>query len=282
MKTSVRSRHEAQRIARERTAPFPRIPVRLPDPSTIADLPLNNPTFVPDVVSDEQIAQQVHARIAELAETFTGRAVIRVHEGTVSIHGAVQTHYQRLIVTSALRRVRPDLVIRDRIEIVPARTSVSRVSLRTRLLNWTARISAMAVISIVCVWVFCVMNSPNDRGLENVAVAVNADGQIANGAFLTLYPLSNTNIDAQTRSQGRVDDKGLVSWTTFEPADGLLPGEYVVTAIWNRTIEIDGEIQPGPNMLPQVYATPETSPMRLVVNTNHHDPPTEPIMLSFQ
>ena len=126
------------------------------------------------------------------------------------------------------------------------------------------------------------MSSSVDRGLENVTVAVNADGKIANGAFLTLYPLSITNFGTQIRSQGRVDDNGAVSWTTFEPADGLLPGEYVVTAIWNRTVEIDGELQPGPNVLLPIYETPETSPMRLTVNANPREIPTEPIMLSFQ
>ena len=282
MNSPAGSRKESHRVKHERSASFPRLPIRLPDPSTIAEVPLICPAFVPDVVSDEQIARQVHARIAELGETFTGRAVIRVHKGTVFIHGAVQTHYQQLIVTSALRRVCPDLIIRDRIEIVPARVSITRVSLRTRLLNWALRISAAAVLSIICVWRFYVMNSSVDRGLENVTVAVNADGKIANGAFLTLYPLSITNLGTQIRSQGRVDDNGAVSWTTFEPADGLLPGEYVVTAIWNRTVEIDGELQPGPNVLLPIYETPETSPMRLTVNANPREIPTEPNMLSFQ
>ncbi len=280
MKTPARSRNEAHRVKQERSASFSRLPIRLPEPPTIAETPLSSPSLVPDVVSDEQIARQVHARIAELRETLTGRVVIRVNKGTVFVHGAVQTQYQRLVVTSVLRRVRPDLVIRDRLGFVPARTSFTRVSLKTRVLNWALQISATAVLVMLCV-VFHVMNQPVDRGLKSVPVAVNADGQIANGAFLALYPLSIANPDTHVRSQGRVDDNGVVCWTTFEPADGLLPGEYVVTAIWNRTVEIDGELQPGPNVLPLVYETPETSPMRLIVNANPNTDSREPIVLSF-
>ncbi len=281
MKTPARSRNEAHRVKQERSASFSRLPIRLPEPPTIAETPLSSPSLVPDVVSDEQIARQVHARIAELRETLTGRVVIRVNKGTVFVHGAVQTQYQRLVVTSVLRRVRPDLVIRDRLGIVPARTSFTRVSLKTRVLNWALQISATAVLVMLCVWVSHVMNQPVDRGLKSVPVAVNADGQIANGAFLALYPLSIANPDTNVRSQGRVDDNGVVCWTTFEPADGLLPGEYVVTAIWNRTVEIDGELQPGPNVLPPVYETPETSPMRLIVNANPNADSRQPIILSF-
>ena len=282
MKTPARSRHVTQPGTREHTGSFPRIPVRLPDPSTIADSAQLIPEGMPDIVSDEQIAQQIHLKLTKLGETINGRLVIKVLKGTIYIHGGVQSQYQRLLIASVLRSIRPDLIIRDRIEVVPGRTSVPRVSLRTRLLNWTVRISGTVVLSIVCVSAFCVMNISKNPGLKNVAVSVSANGKIASGAFLTLYPLSIANLDTHPRSQGRVNDQGVVSWTTFEPDDGLLPGEYVVTAIWNRTVEIDGEFQPGPNILRQIYESPDTSPIRLTVNANPHAILTEPVVLSFE
>ena len=282
MKTPARSRHVTRRITQEHTGSFPRIPVRLPDPSTIPDAAQLSPEGMPNFVSDEQIARQAHLRIAELGETVTGRLVIKVQKGTMYIHGGVQSQYQRLLIASVLRRIRPDLVIRDRIEVAPVRTSVPRLSPRTRLLNWTVRISGVAMLLIVCVSAFCVMNISKNPGLKNVAVSVSANGKIASGAFLTLYPLRIANLDTHPRSQGRVNDQGVVSWTTFEPDDGLLPGEYVVTAIWNRTVEIDGEFQPGPNILRQIYESPDTSPIRLTVNANPHAILTEPVVLSFE
>lgn len=282
MNTPASSGREFQSPRPRRSPSVPRLPVRLPDPSTIAVVQTGESALKHDPVSDDQIAAKVHERIAELGEAFTGRVVIRVHKGTVFMQGAVQSQYQRLVVTSALRRVRPDLLIRDRIEIVPAPSGTSRVLLRTKLLNWGLRLSSAAALVIVSV---CAMNAygrSDDRGLTNVPVAVTADGQIAHGAFLMLHPVNDQGRDIQVRSQGRVDEHGTVSWTTFEPSDGLLPGEYVVTATWNRTIDVDGELQPGPNLLPQMYETPETSPMRLTVKASAKEVPADPVVLCFQ
>ncbi len=282
MNTPVYSRHELRNPRPERSTSVPRLPVKLPDPSTIAVVQTGESAPKHDPVSDDQIAAKAHERISELGEAITGRVVIRVHKGTIFVTGAVQSQYQRLVVTSALRRVRPDLLIRDRIEIVPARSVSSRVSLRTELLNWTLRISGAATAAIICGGVIHALNGTDDRGLTHVPVAVDAAGQIASGAFLTLYPVNMKDHDTHVRSQGRVDDKGTVSWTTFEPADGLIPGDYVVTATWNRTIEVNGEIEPGPNLLPQMYEAPETSPMRLTVKTSSSAVPPDPILLSFE
>ena len=282
MSASAYSRREPRNPRHERSISVPRLPVRLPDPSTIAHVQTVDSAPKHDSVSDEQIAAEVHGRIAELGEAVTGRVVIRVHKGTIFVTGAVQSQYQRLVVTSALRRVRPDLLVRDRIEIVPARPVSGRVSLRTELLNWTLRISGAATLAIFCVCALYAFDRSDDPGLTSISVAVNADGQIASGAFLTLYPVNRKDRDTHVRSQGRVDENGTVSWTTFEPADGLFPGDYVVTATWNRTIEVDGEIQPGPNLLPPMYEAPETSPMRLKVKATSKESPTAPIVLSFQ
>ena len=282
MNTPTYSRRELRNPGSERSTAVPRLPLKLPDPSTIAVVQTAESAPKHDSVSDEQITAKVHERIAELGEAITGRVVIRVHKGTIFVSGAVQSQYQRLVVTSSLRRVRPDLLVRDRIEIVPARSGSSRVSLRTELLNWTLRISGTATLALICGGAIYALNRTDDRGLTNVSVAVNADGQIANGAFLTLYPVNHNDRDTQVCSQGRVDENGTVSWTTFEPADGLLPGDYVVTATWNRTIEVNGEIEPGPNLLPQMYEAPETSPMRLTVKASSQEVRADPIVLSFQ
>ena len=81
MKTPARSRDATRRVTHEHTDTFPRIPVRLPDPSTIPDAAQLSPEGMPNFVSDEQIARQAHLRIAELGETVTGRLVIKVQKG---------------------------------------------------------------------------------------------------------------------------------------------------------------------------------------------------------
>ena len=128
MNTPASSRRELRNPRPERSTSVPRLPVKLPDPSTITVVKTAESAPKHDSVNDEQIAAKVHERIAELGEAITGRVVIRVQKGTIFIHGAVQSQYQRLVVTSALRRVRPDLLFRDRIEIVPARSDSGRVS----------------------------------------------------------------------------------------------------------------------------------------------------------
>jgi len=248
--------------------------------------PLVHSDVPADVVSDNEIAVRLHQRIAELGHHITGRIVIRVHKGTVTVQGAVQSSYQKLLVISCLKHIRSDLVVRDRIEMIPARSIPVQKPRRNKLLHKNVRFCAAAAAAVTVVVAFMWLRpTVSDRGLIAVPVSVRAAGEPADGALLTLYPADQGppgNTAESVRPQGRVSEDGSVIWTTFEPADGLLPGNYVVTAVWSRLILADGEMQPGPNVLPVRYESPESSPVRLTVAARSSEHPAGKILLNFE
>lgn len=84
------------------------------------------------------------------------------------------------------------------------------------------------------------------------------------GAFVVLHPLDN-GAAGELRPTGYVDENGKFSVTTYERGDGAPAGEYAVTVEWRKLVAKDGEVQAGPNVLPQKYARAGTTDLRVHV-----------------
>ena len=265
----------------------PRLPVQLPDPNSIADHVPVVQALTEQTLPDDQVAVRVHERLAELGALITGRMVIRVQEEMIVLHGTVQSPHERLLVMSCVQHVRPGMAIRDRLEIMPARVNRPERTLKTLLKRWLLKSIAAgsAALALVAILTVLFRYQAPERTLVEMPVTVQAAGSPAAGAFLTLHPLqaqAGRTPDAQNvRPQGRVADDGRVAWTTFQPGDGLPPGDYIVTATWSRLVEVYGEKQPGPNQLSQLYATADTSPLRLEV-PGAFPITTEAVVLQFR
>jgi hypothetical protein len=65
----------------------------------------------------------------------------------------------------------------------------------------------------------------NSKGTVNVKAHLTLDGQPLEGASVTLIGIEGTNLRPAT---GVSDAAGNVTFTSFEPNDGVLPGEYKV------------------------------------------------------
>jgi hypothetical protein len=87
---------------------------------------------------------------------------------------------------------------------------------------------------------------------------VTFKNQPVEGAFLVLHPKDAATADAP-RPTALVKPDGSFQPTTFDSADGAPAGEYVVTVEWRKLVQVGGEWQPGPNLLPQKYGNPATS-----------------------
>jgi hypothetical protein len=105
------------------------------------------------------------------------------------------------------------------------------------------------------------------------AGTITFHGQPPAGALVVLHPQGAAGPDAP-RPIAHVQADGSFAATTFDTADGAPAGEYVVTVEWQKLVNVRGEWQPGPNLLPARYASPATSDVivRVVEGSNELAP----------
>jgi hypothetical protein len=89
---------------------------------------------------------------------------------------------------------------------------------------------------------------------------VTFKGQPAHGAQVVLHAAKPSEID-QTAPVGDVKADGTFNITVYEPGDGAPEGDYVATVQWFKKVGVAA----GPNVLPQEYASPRTSPIKVSV-----------------
>jgi hypothetical protein len=112
-----------------------------------------------------------------------------------------------------------------------------------------------------------------EKGVERklkATVAVNGkltlDGQPVAGATVALHSY-NAKTEKHTHvADGRTDDMGRFTLTTYAKFDGAPAGEYVVTAVkLPRGAAGEDVPQPAKNPLPERYATPTKSPLKVTI-----------------
>jgi hypothetical protein len=110
-----------------------------------------------------------------------------------------------------------------------------------------------------------------------VSGTIKVDGQTPVGAQLVLHPVAAAATDAEVVTPtGRVKSDGTFAITSYKDGDGAAPGEYIVTVQWYK-IDKDGNV--GPNVIPEQYTNPKTSPVKVTVSAGA--PTTvEPISIS--
>jgi hypothetical protein len=96
-----------------------------------------------------------------------------------------------------------------------------------------------------------------------VTGSIKIDGKNPEGARLTLNPVNPSGENIVIPTAG-VKADGSFTVTSYQSDDGAPPGEYVVTIRWNQYDEKIGGA--GPNVLPELYADPKTSPIKVTVN----------------
>src|SRR5262245_3949907 len=99
------------------------------------------------------------------------------------------------------------------------------------------------------------------------------EGQPAAGATIVLYP-QDPSLSARPRAT--VESDGSIIVTTYEFGDGAPAGEYKATVEWRRAVEgqESGEDSPPPpNVFPAAYASPGTTPVRLIVEEGENEFP---------
>ncbi len=122
--------------------------------------------------------------------------------------------------------------------------------------SWPLAAAAMLLSSVL------LMGCSGNRDANQFVVVpvtgqVTFDGRPASGAVVVFHPKGTPSGFPAPRAL--VDRQGNFVLTTYRSADGAPVGEYLVTVELRPLVDKDGELVPGPNVLPPQYSAPQTS-----------------------
>ena len=93
---------------------------------------------------------------------------------------------------------------------------------------------------------------------------VTLNGQPLPNAFVVLHP-KGTSDSRALAARGQTDQHGQFKVTTYDAGDGAPAGEYAVTVEYHQLIGSGGSLEPGPNVLPPKYASPDATDLSVRV-----------------
>ncbi len=83
-------------------------------------------------------------------------------------------------------------------------------------------------------------------------------------ALIAFHPVDTSNPLATT-ARATSDASGNFSLSTYDALDGAPEGEYRVTVTCYKPIGSGSSLEPGPNILPNKYARPDSTDIRIRV-----------------
>jgi hypothetical protein len=126
---------------------------------------------------------------------------------------------------------------------------------------------------------WCFGNNPaRPVSVHPVKGKIVIDGTPLANASVVLHRVGESRIPANLHPRARAGEDGSFALETFDPADGAPNGEFVATVFLHEAIEVNGEKQAGPNVLPVLYSRPETSPLKLRITSSTRE--LEPLELT--
>lgn len=224
------------------------------------------------VISDHDLRNAIQVRLGAIAKQID----VQVERGDVYLKGVVGSAFEGQYVVRVIQQIAGVGAIRASLQ-TQSHVSASEPAFDWRSLPWRRVTGILAsFIVAVLVWSYWHFHRVETVPLIAAQVSVRVENQPAEGAFLTLHPLQTLRDAAGKdlsglRPSGVVQHDGQVAWTTWQQGDGLPAGQYVVTAIWQRPLRIEGETVPGPNRLPLHFSDPRQSPLRLLIGSAAKD-----------
>jgi len=96
------------------------------------------------------------------------------------------------------------------------------------------------------------------------------DGKPLTGATVALHRFNKETEKYNSISDGLTDDLGRFQLSTYGRFDGAPAGEFVVTVVKTGKGYDDGETN-AKSLLPEAYATPATTPLRVTIQAGPND-----------
>jgi hypothetical protein len=117
----------------------------------------------------------------------------------------------------------------------------------------------------------CSQSAPERPPVYPLSGKVVYQGRPAAGAWVTLHPTSGQPGAPQPRA--KTDSQGNFVVSTFDAQDGAPAGEYRVTLELTQIVDVGGELQSGPSLLPPQYGSPATTTIVARVNEGENTLP---------
>jgi hypothetical protein len=92
---------------------------------------------------------------------------------------------------------------------------------------------------------------------------------VPTGARVLLIPVSRS--ESGITSSGVVKADGKFAVSTYGQEDGAPPGDYVVLVQWFKPLGGSDGNTGGPNVIPRIYSSPATSPVKVTVKEGPND-----------
>jgi hypothetical protein len=153
-------------------------------------------------------------------------------------------------------------------------------NLNSNLLKRT-KFLMMRLVLVLGLAAFFTACGKNRTPVYPVEGEIRYQGKAAVGAEVIFHPLNDSERQKKLRPNGRVDESGKFTLSTYQPNDGAPAGEYQVTLVWPgplpRAVPGDSESSlGGPDRWKGRYADPEKSGLKAVVkDSNNRIPPFE-------
>lgn len=118
-------------------------------------------------------------------------------------------------------------------------------------------------IFVLSLTLLCSACSSDRKPVQVVRGRILVDGRPAAKAQVLFHPTEGGNDDP--RPTGQTDDQGYFHLTSYRNGDGAPEGSYNVTVTWFRVLPRSRDEVVRYNALPQRYAAPQSSPLRVTV-----------------
>lgn len=128
-------------------------------------------------------------------------------------------------------------------------------------------------IVATCCLLLCSCGKKDESRKETYPVSgvVTVDGQAVDALAVRCTDVNGLDKENPTISSAFTDEEGKFEISTYESADGMPAGEYVLTFMWGEWNMISGSYG-GPDQLKDRYADPKTSEVKFTVKEGE---PTE-------
>lgn len=254
----------------------------------VTDKPV--PSEPSPVVSDAQILEQVRSALDSRGIASFQQIELEVSNGVVLARGELSSEGERLLAVHILRKsagaasVIDSFAVRQSAPRAQRATPVRSVSAAVKTpRNSNSKLSelaeslkgeyrnqamaAVAAIGLLGFWFFP-RGPVRPVAVHPVQGKVILDGQPLANAAIVLHRVGDSKLPLNLHPRAKASEDGTFKLETFDPADGAPDGDFVATVFLTQETEVDGEKQAGPNLLPAVYAKPETSPLRLKITSS--------------
>lgn len=140
-------------------------------------------------------------------------------------------------------------------------SAVNHPAFSPRRLFSTVLILALAASCSAC--------SSGRKPVQPVRGQILVDGHPAANAQVLFHPVEGSNDDPHPT--GQTDDQGYFHLTSYAKGDGAPEGSYVVTVTWFRIFGDARREVVRYNVLPQRYAAPQNSQLRVSVAKGNNE-----------